>query len=477
MSRVAALLALTLGVGCVAPEPDLSYTQQLATERLGEPVEWSAGVEPEEPTARAVRELIARDLSVDDAVRVALLRNLDLQALFEELGVGEAALLQAALPQNPTLHLDTLFPDTAPRSTAFEFEFAIDVISFLTIPARRAVAEAELAQTRLMVTSRVLELAGEVREAYYALQGASQVRALLQTSADTAGASFDYAKALHAAGNLSDLALATHRALWEEARIQVAHAELEVIDGRERLNVLLGLWGADTQWTIPATLPDLPGQDHAFEHLEAFAVARRLDLAAAQAEIDVVLRSLSLADTLRVLPTLHAGLAWDRDIEGNSAFGPSIELPLPLFDQGQAEVARLRSRQRQAEKRFAARAIEIRAEVRRVRNRLAAIRSLAAQYHERLIPAREEVVAQSLREYNFMLQGTFELVSAKRDQLDALRGYVESVRDYWITRAELTRVVGGRLPEGEALAVPGPPSDAPPPPTGPSTPPAPHEGY
>jgi cobalt-zinc-cadmium efflux system outer membrane protein len=64
-------------------------------------------------------------------------------------------------------------------------------------------------------------------------------------------------------------------------------------------------------------------------------------------------------------------------------------------------------------------------------------------------------------EYNAMLAGVFQLLVAKRDEIDAGRGYIEALRDYWIARCDLERAVGGELALAEtppASAVPAPPS-------------------
>ena len=62
-----------------------------------------------------------------------------------------------------------------------------------------------------------------------------------------------------------------------------------------------------------------------------------------------------------------------------------------------------------------------------------------------MIPLREQAVAESQRFYNFMLIGVYELLQAKQDEIDAYRGYIEAVRDYWVARSDLERAVGGRL--------------------------------
>ena len=47
--------------------------------------------------------------------------------------------------------------------------------------------------------------------------------------------------------------------------------------------------------------------------------------------------------------------------------------------------------------------------------------------------------------YNAMEIGNFELFTTKAEEARAEREYLEAVRDYWITRAELERAVGGNL--------------------------------
>ena len=44
-----------------------------------------------------------------------------------------------------------------------------------------------------------------------------------------------------------------------------------------------------------------------------------------------------------------------------------------------------------------------------------------------------------------MLLGVFQLLTARREQGDAYRDYLDSVRDYWTARYELERASGGSL--------------------------------
>jgi cobalt-zinc-cadmium efflux system outer membrane protein len=45
-----------------------------------------------------------------------------------------------------------------------------------------------------------------------------------------------------------------------------------------------------------------------------------------------------------------------------------------------------------------------------------------------------------------MFVGEFEVLLAKAQEYDAYQGFLQSVRDYWLARVDLMRVVGSRLP-------------------------------
>jgi len=61
------------------------------------------------------------------------------------------------------------------------------------------------------------------------------------------------------------------------------------------------------------------------------------------------------------------------------------------------------------------------------------------------------VVARRQEQQNYMLIGVFELIRAKVDEYDAYQSYLEAVRDYWLARVELARIVGQRLPSDAAI--------------------------
>ena len=99
----------------------------------------------------------------------------------------------------------------------------------------------------------------------------------------------------------------------------------------------------------------------------------------------------------------------------------------------------------QAREKFEALAIDIRSEIRELRDELASKRDIARFYRDELLPDQRRILSESLMNYNAMEISGFELFTTKADEARTEREYVEAVRDYWITRAELERAVGGSL--------------------------------
>jgi outer membrane protein, heavy metal efflux system len=302
-----------------------------------------------------------------------------------------------------------------------------------------------------------MSLAAGTRAAYYAYQGAEQSVRVLREIAAAAQASFDLARRMDEAGNISERALASEQVALEQAKVELADAEAEAQAERERLTRLMGLWGEPAaRWSVPDGLPDLPPDDLPFTRLEALAVAGNLELAAARQETAALAGALGVARDYGWLDELEVGIDYEREADGQSLLGPTLALGLPILDLGAARTARAVALLRQSESRLEQRAIELRSEVRAVRERLIRLRHRAAHYRQVVVPLSQRLVELSLEEYNYMLIGPFEVLAAKQNEIAAYRRYIETVRDWWITHAELERLLGGQLIPGDPSAAPAP---------------------
>ncbi|MEO5725832.1 MAG: TolC family protein [Byssovorax sp.] len=441
-----ALASAATLAGCVPKEAGFPDVARAVSERTGDRIVWNRGGEADVEVASRVRALLAKPLGADEAVQVALLRNRGLQATYEDLMIAQADVVQAGLLRNPVLSGSLRFPLDQAGAPNLELGVEQDFLDVLLIPARKRLASSAFEAAKLRVGNEVMRLAADVRVAYFTLQGAQQMVAMRRTIAEAGEASVELAQRQHEAGNISDLDYAGEQALYEQIRLDLARSEGEILVARERLVRLLGLFGDDVRFTLPDRLPDLPAADPPLERLEALAISRRLDVAAARQEVQVSAHQLALASGGRFLVG-GVGASFEREVDGKRVVGPTARLEVPLFDQKQAMLARLEAELRQRRERLAALAIDVRSEVREARSRVLVTRGIAAHYHRVVIPLRERIVALSQQNYDAMLLGVYQLLIAKQSEVNTYREYIEAVRDYWIARSELSRAVGGRLEE------------------------------
>ena len=426
-------------------EETFQGVQRSVQERTGKTVRWEEDQAAHEQALQDVRQLLRKPLTVETAVQIALLNNRSLQATFEEIGLSAADLIEAATIPNPKIDLAIRFPDKPPSGTYIDYSAALDFLSIIMIPLKKRVAKDQLEAVALRVADETLELVSQVKGAFYSLQASQQLLKRFQLIADTTAASLDLAQRQHEAGNITDLAMAQQQASYSRSRLDVAITEAEIRRNREKLDRLLGLWGANTDWQIAGELPEVPSSEVPIRSLERLAISQRLDLQADYLHFTSQAKNLGLTKAFRLLGALDFGIESERETDSQTRTGPTFAIELPIFNQGQARIARGEAALRQSQDRFEALAVDIRSQIRELRDELTSKREIARFYKDELLPGQRRILNESLINYNAMAIGNFELFTTKAEEARTEREYIEAVRDYWITRAELERAAGGNL--------------------------------
>lgn len=408
--------------------------------------------EPVTATSDAVRSAVAAPLDADAAVRVALLGNRALRAELRELGVARGRLVQAGLLPNPRVEAE-LLPE---RNTALELRVEYDLRGALMAPMQSHAAEAEVRVSRCRAAASVVALGYTVRAAFYALQSAEERLAVGQRWLDAFAAGRDFARALVAAGNLPPLDASTQEAAYQEARIDVAELELNVLDRREALNRLLGLHGDETRWSTRAPLGPAPDAVTLPDDAEARAVTASLDGAAMRASLESAARRAGVARVAGLLPELSADVhlltgdpsqGADAALGSRWSVGAGVTLALPVFDRQQGRVREYVAEFDGLLERYVGFAIDLRSEVREARNHLASAHARARQYDGVIVPARRRVLDETVLQYNAMQTGVLQLLEARRAELGAELAAVEARRDYWTAAAAFAALLAGARPE------------------------------
>jgi cobalt-zinc-cadmium efflux system outer membrane protein len=244
---------------------------------------------------------------------------------------------------------------------------------------------------------------------------------------------------------MTDLDLANQQVLYEEARVSFSSAVTALATSRERMNALLGVWGENAKWQATERLGD-PDQVPA-QNLEGRAVERSIELATIRQRFTAAAKRANLARAQGLLPELKAGVAFEREA-GEWSYGPIAEIEIPIFYQGQGEVARAEAQMRREQELLAAMGVRVRAALRAVQARASTARERALYLKNVLLPMRQRILEDTQLQFNAMNMSVFQLLLARRDQIEAGRAYVEAQREYWIAAADLEQLLAGRIPDG-----------------------------
>ena len=477
---ICGLIAI-LGAGCASVSPERGHDQvsALVEQRIGHKTRWEKGPPDDAQIAEWVRGLTVGGLTRARAVEIALVNNPDLQRTYEELGISQADMVQAGLLKNPALGAELGFRINSGANDELRLSLVQDFLDLLVLPLRKEIAREQFEAETLRVAHRALEVAADVEKGFVTVQAGAELVAFRRTVVEAGATAAELSQRQFEAGNISELDHQTQRASYEQAKLDLAREEIELLEARERVNRLLGLWGETTTWRLAEALPPLPESEQNLEHLESLAMRQRLDVAVARRQAALLSKAVDLARTSRLFGRIDVGIDMHRDPNGPLLLGPNLVIDLPIFDQRQAVIARLEAQHRQQEHKLSGVAVEARSEVRLAALRLKADRQTALHYRDVLLPLRKAVADQALLHYNGMFISLYQLVAVKQGEVEARRGYLEALRDYWNARAELARAVGGDLPVEQPRAGTAPPSSSPPAPAAPRPPasvPPPSEG-
>ena len=434
------VLPLTI-VGCASTNPSaaLNDVGKTVAERTGQQINGESN--------DLIKVLLQTNLTAQSAVTIALLNNKSLQAEFEEVGIFQAELAQASRLHNLEFAGSWRLPDVPPSYVDAEYSASADFLDLLTMPARKKVAARNLEQTKAEVADKVLQLAADTQTAFYNLQAQMELVKRLETIVEANDAAADFAQRQFDAGNVNELALHDQQAPAFQSRLDLMQAKAEARSQREQLNRLLGLSDEQINWQIADELPSLPANKISLTNLESLAVNQRLDLMAKRNQMESIAAVLRLKEHTRFIPVAAIGVDAEQRPDGENVaiIGPTLDLEIPIFDQGQPAVAKLAAEFRQAKDNYAAMEINIRSEVRDSENDLHAAREAVVFSENNLLPLRQTILKETLLQYNAMQKNSFDLLVAKEDEQKAEQSDVEALRDYWIARVKLERAVGGRL--------------------------------
>ena len=441
--RAAATLLLTIALGgCASLLQDKGFDEVRgnAPEPLRKEIRWIK-TEQQAKDAEADTALLLKDaLTVDSAVRIALLNNRGLQAGYDDLGLSAVALVKAITPPNPGF---TYGRTDQGGLIEIERKFTLDLLGLLTLPLAASIEERRWEQAKLRTSDQILQVVADTRRAYFRAVASQQILAYVDQVKTAAQASADLARRLGQAGTFGKLNQARESVFYAEVMAQFARARQTANAERERLTRTMGLWGATTAYRLPERLPDVPKDLPEPVDLEAAVIAQRLDLRMARLEVEGLARSYGLTQATRFVNVLEGSYLRTKETGEPRKSGYEIELSVPIFDFGTTRAAEAENIYLQAVNRLAELAVNARSEVREQYDFHRINHELATHYLTAVIPMRKTISEENVLRYNGMLISTFELLADAREQITAVIAAIEAQRDFWVSDADLQATLTG----------------------------------
>jgi outer membrane protein, heavy metal efflux system len=393
-----------------------------------------AGANAADATAR-LDALLSEPLTPEMAAQIAIASNPRVQMTFAQLGIARADFLDGALPANPMIHAARLAPKV-PEADMLTYGFGFDLLSLLTLPARRSAAAGGWDAAKARAVGETLMVAGKARVAMIDYIAANQNLDLMRQANEASQASLVAAEAIFAAGNSTQMDVDRERLFAGEMAIAFKQAQANLVPAREWVNVALGLSASQrANWTAIARLPAPPNEAINLDAIEGEVVAANTDLAAATGMLRAAKAMRGVSGVSSILPGLE--LSGERERDGVWKRGFGLGVGLPIFGLGGASRLRAQSQAQMAQASLVSLDQEIRAQARSDAAMAEATRQIAIERREVMLPLSAQVFSGAQLNFNAMQMGIFQLLEAKRVRLEAGRASINATRDYWIARANL----------------------------------------
>jgi len=260
------------------------------------------------------------------------------------------------------------------------------------------------APARLKARKEITQLSANTHKAWINAVAAAESVKALQAARLAAENSGELARRLARVGNWSRLQQARQQVLLAEAAADLARAQDSAFAAREKLIVLMGLWGPEVSFALPDALPALPEAPRDLPDIEQRSLQARADLNIARMQLQ------------------------RKEAERH------VKRPADLW-ASMEDTAALRGM-----------AVQARSDARLSYQRYRSRYDLARHHQKELQPLREFINDEMVLRYNGMLSSVFDLLADTKLKAQAANAEVEARRDFWLADTDLQTLLAGVAP-------------------------------
>jgi outer membrane protein TolC len=377
-------------------------------------------------------------LTLSEAIEGALRQSAELQIALAEVRVAQAEAHQSRLLPNPVLDIALRFPEGG-GSTIVETSVSADLVKVLQMPRRISASDAALRAASARAVTIALDAIAKTQRGYFTVHALrSEVELITQRTSHLTEL-LAIAQARLKAGEITQLDVTTLKAEQAVAAIDLRDRKLQLDLEELALARLLGQPGGTTDWSLATPLPAIPTTGDESGNITR-ALRTRPEIQAERWQLASLKDHRALA-RLAWLKGAAAGLDAERDSDWS--LGPSVDVPLPLFDWGQAQRAKARAQAIAARHRLTKTLRQIVQEVRQAQVSLAQLGVIVRQAREELVPLQTERVRLARAVYEAGQSDITPMRLAELDLLEARRKLLQLELRTALASTQLERSMGG----------------------------------
>ncbi|MFA6311035.1 MAG: TolC family protein [Sterolibacterium sp.] len=400
----------------------------------------------ERPAPQPLTQSELGELTLRDALALALARNPELAAFSQELRATEGAVLQAGVLPNPILEIGRDNLSNVRKTEAGDRTTSLQLGQLIELGGKRA-ARVRLAETgrdlanwdyetkRIAILSQVAQRLVDVLASQSRKSLAEETVTLTQQVADAA------AKRV-LAGKVSPVEETKARLALASAEVEFEQAKRELISTRQALGAL---WGEpnprfDKAIGDLAQTVTLPAYEKLAERVRNNPELARwsTELARRQAGVE--------AERAKAVPdiTLSAGTTRFSQFD-DRAYMVGISIPIPLFDRNRGGILEANRRLDKASDEQRAVETRLTTELGQSYQRLAAVDKEIQILRTTLLPGAQGAFDAAIQGYKLGKFGFLDVLDAQRTLFHARSQNLRALTDYQRGVIEIERLIGGPL--------------------------------
>lgn len=381
-------------------------------------------------------------VSLEQAVKLALERNLEFQAKREELGIAEGRSIHANLflQRNPELDGDVSnrrLKKTENGSDKNLPQGGVALMQEFEIAGqpgyRRQAARENLERVKFEIGDFERTLRFRVTDVFLKLLNSESKIKQAERIVELRSRLYDASKKRLSLGDIPEAQVILAEFELNRARSDLISLQREREELLSRLKTELSLED-DTRIEIQGEL-SRPSPSFSLQELIKTAIERRPDLAASERERRVAEAEERLARAERI-PNIRVGPFYERDDKDNIV-GGKISIPLPFFDRNQGEIREALARKSIANLNYLSRRRALEREIRAAYNKFKLAEREISLYPEDSLKRFDESLDLNQRAYQ---EGQIDLSDAilfQNQVIEARQKFIDALTNYNLALGEL----------------------------------------